>query len=77
MFYLDSLRRPCPPAPGYRDFGRTGYGGVARLVGYFGFSRSSATSGLYGLCLDFHMTSLDPSCSDYRGYGFQLRCLSE
>ncbi|WP_294593266.1 hypothetical protein, partial [uncultured Rikenella sp.] len=71
MFYLDSLRRPCPPAPGYRDFGRTGYGGVARLVGYFGFSWSSAfyDSGDHyrGLCLDFHSQSLDPSCSDYRG----------
>jgi len=50
-------------------------------VGYFGFSWSSAfyDSGDHyrGLCLDFHSQSLDPSCSDYRGYGFPLRCLSE
>ncbi len=65
------------PAPGYRDFGRTGYGGVARLVGYFGFSWSSATSGIYGLDLNFYSQHLYTSYSDYRGHGFQLRCLSE
>ncbi len=81
LFYLDSLRRRCPPAPGYRDFGRTGYGGVARLVGYFGFSWSSAfyDSGDYyrGTYLNFSTQYLYPNDANVRVCGFQLRCLSE
>ncbi len=65
------------PAPGYRDYGRPGYEGVPREVGRYGYSWSSIGSGTSGLNLGFNVTWLGPSRSDYRGHGFQLRCLSE
>ncbi|WP_300400623.1 hypothetical protein [uncultured Rikenella sp.] len=46
-------------------------------VGYNGFSWSSATSGIYGLDLNFTSRYLYASYSDGRAHGFQLRCLSE
>ncbi|WP_294594883.1 hypothetical protein [uncultured Rikenella sp.] len=46
-------------------------------VGHYGFSWSSATSGIYGLDLNFYSQSLSTSYSDSRAHGFQLRCLSE
>ncbi|WP_300851239.1 hypothetical protein [uncultured Rikenella sp.] len=73
MFYLDSLRRPCPPAPGFRERAQ----GSLSSVGYLGYSWSSSISDLNGQNLNFGITWLDPSRADYRVYGFQLRCLSE
>ena len=63
--------------PGYREAGNTGRLGALISVGYYGFSWSVATSGLYGLDLNFGATALDPSSSDYRAHGLPLRCLSE
>ncbi len=61
------------PAPGYRN----SYSGDPVYVGNYGFSWSSATSGIYGLDLNFNSQHLYASYSDYRAHGFQLRCLSE
>ncbi len=63
------------PAPGYRDFGRTGYEGVARNVGNNGYSWSSSVSGSNGFYLNFNTTNLNPSNANNRGHGFQVRCL--
>ncbi|WP_294600442.1 hypothetical protein [uncultured Rikenella sp.] len=65
------------PAPGYRDFGRTGWKGIARDIGYNGYSWSSAVSDTGGMNLDFHVAWLNPSYASGRANGFQLRCLSE
>ena len=65
------------PAPGYRDFGRTGYEGVARNVGNNGYSWSSSVSGSNGFYLNFNTTNLNPSNANNRGHGFQVRCLQE
>ncbi len=68
---------PTNPAPGYRDFGRTGWEGIARSIGDHGYSLSSATSGIYGMDLYSRSQYLNTSFSDHRAHGFQLRCLSE
>ena len=60
-------------APGYRDHAD----GVQRSVGNLGYSWSSATSSIGGLHLGFHVTWLNFRGQGHRGYGFQLRCLSE
>ncbi len=67
------------PAPGYRDFGRAGYEGVARYGGNYGFSWSCTpvTDDVTVRYLDFSTQNLDPSNAHNRGNGFQLRCLSE
>ncbi len=70
-------REKTNPAPGYRDFGRTGWEGIARSIGDHGYSLSSATSGIYGLDLYFRSQYLHTSYSDNRATGLQLRCLSE
>ncbi|WP_297832615.1 hypothetical protein [uncultured Rikenella sp.] len=62
------------PTPGYRSNGSSG---VLYFVGYYGFSWSYAMSGINGLDLNLSSQSLNPSYSDYRALGFQLRCLSE
>ncbi|WP_294594798.1 hypothetical protein [uncultured Rikenella sp.] len=64
-------------APGYRDFGRAGWEGIARHVGNYGYSWSSAVSGINGRFLWFYSQVLDPSNSHHRANGLQLRCLSE
>ncbi len=61
------------PAPGYRHRDT----GALSSVGYGGFSYSSSVSGSTGVYLDFCVTDLRPSYTDYRAYGFQLRCLQE
>ncbi|WP_294600982.1 hypothetical protein [uncultured Rikenella sp.] len=68
---------PTNPAPGYRDYGCTDYEGVARLVGDYGYSWSSAASGTDGVFLSFGTQGLTPSSVLNRGLGLQLRCLSE
>ncbi|WP_297830436.1 hypothetical protein [uncultured Rikenella sp.] len=42
-----------------------------------GFNWSSAASGIYGSYLLSYVSNLNPSNSNARAYGFQLRCLSE
>ena len=46
-------------------------------VGYSGYSWSSAVSGTNGVFLDFSTQHLNPGYVRNRGYGLQLRCLSE
>ncbi len=46
-------------------------------IGYNGFCYSSSANGSGGVYLYFGVTHLNPSSSDYRGHGIQLRCLSE
>ncbi|WP_294598595.1 hypothetical protein [uncultured Rikenella sp.] len=60
-------------APGYRarDTGNLTY------VGDSGFSWSFAGSETYSIFLNFGIQNLNPSYARYRGYGLQLRCLSE
>ncbi|WP_297832382.1 hypothetical protein [uncultured Rikenella sp.] len=69
----------CASAPGYRDFGRAGYEGVARSVGNHGYSWSCTpvTGGVTVRYLGFYMQELGPGSAHNRGHGFQLRCLSE
>ncbi|WP_297832665.1 hypothetical protein [uncultured Rikenella sp.] len=61
------------PAPGYRYY-RTGVPGD---IGNYGYNSASAVSSTYGTYLGFYVAWLNPSGADHRGYGFQLRCLSE
>ena len=61
------------PAPGYRyrmDGTLSGFGNS-------GYSWSSAVNGLPGIYLYFAATGLNPSDTAGRGFGLQLRCLSE
>ncbi|WP_294601230.1 hypothetical protein [uncultured Rikenella sp.] len=46
-------------------------------VGNYGYSWSSAVSGSNGVFLHFSTQGLNPSHVSHRGYGLQLRCLSE
>ena len=64
---------PSGTAPGYRNLAN----GEPVTVGNYGSSWSYATSGINGLDLNLSSQSLNPSYSDYRALGFQLRCLSE
>ena len=63
----------CLPAPGYRHSNS----GALGDVGNRGYSWSSAISGTSGVFLNFSVASLNPSLVNGRGFGFQLRCLSE
>lgn len=65
------------PAPGYRDAGKEGESGGLMRVGNDGYSWQSTFSDLLGTDLSFNMEWLDSDRADYRGYGLQLRCLSE
>ena len=69
---------PLGAAPGFRDSGwRETEGGSGKLwgVGNGGYSWSSTVSGSGVRVLDFDPTWLRPQNSNYRGYGFPLRCL--
>ncbi len=44
-------------------------------VGYSGYSWSSSIAGTSAHNLYFDYSWLNPQGSDYRAYGFQLRCL--
>ncbi len=67
------------PAPGYRDFGRAGWVGIARSLGNHGYSWSCTpvTGDVTVRYLGFATQNLTPSYAHNRGHGFQLRCLSE
>ncbi|WP_297831119.1 hypothetical protein [uncultured Rikenella sp.] len=60
-------------APGYRIHDAGGAIGV----GNYGYSWSSAVSGINGRLLWFQTQGLSPNPADGRAYGLQLRCLSE
>lgn len=62
-------------APGYRDYGRTGYEGELRNVGNEGSVWSGSFSGINGQYLNFNSTWLNPSNANNRAFGFQVRCL--
>ena len=64
-------------APGFRDSGLYGLLGALTRVSNSGYSWSSSFSGTSGVFLYFFAQSLNPSGSDRRAYGLQLRCLSE
>ena len=61
------------PAPGARDR----INGVMTNVGNTGFSWSSTVNSFNGVYLSLSVTDLNPSYSNHRALGFQLRCLSE
>ncbi|WP_300744528.1 hypothetical protein [uncultured Rikenella sp.] len=46
-------------------------------AGNCGFSWSASSVVFSGIYLHFYVTYFHPSFSSNRGYGFQLRCLSE
>ncbi|WP_297829319.1 hypothetical protein [uncultured Rikenella sp.] len=66
------------PAPGFRGYDAN-YEGIARYVGFNGYSWSSAprTDDITVQYLAFSAQYLYPSNTNGRTYGFQLRCLSE
>ncbi|WP_294600124.1 hypothetical protein [uncultured Rikenella sp.] len=61
------------PAPGYRLWDA----GTLLGAGNCGFSWSSTANEALGLYLHFYVTYFHASFLSNRGYGFQLRCLSE
>ncbi|WP_300730578.1 hypothetical protein [uncultured Rikenella sp.] len=61
------------PAPGFRNAGS----GAPNSVGNHGFNYSSGTKSNSGLDLNFSATGLYPDATGNRGFGLQLRCLSE
>ena len=77
-FCLD-LRRPTRrgSAPGYRGNGEGALGSIGSIG--CNWSSPSYDSGdrYRGMCLNFHVATLDPGSAGNRAYGFQLRCLSE
>ncbi|WP_297831237.1 hypothetical protein [uncultured Rikenella sp.] len=64
---------PSGTAPGYRHRGT----GIVNGDGNYGYSWSSAGSGIDGMRLWFHSQGLNPSYVSNRATGYQLRCLSE
>ncbi len=65
------------PAPGYRDAGYYKGFGAVRNVGTHGYSWSSSIAGANAHNLGFSYSWLTPQNSNYRAYGFPLRCLQE
>ncbi len=63
------------PAPGFRDAGNNGKNGDLMNVGNSGFSWSSSVSGSNGVYLNFNATNLNPSNTNNRAFGLQVRCL--
>lgn len=61
--------RPC--APGYRNNPSGALGGV----GNNGYSWASSVSGINGMNLWFNTTGLNPSNTNNRANGLQVRCL--
>ena len=65
------------PAPGFRDAGNNHLFGALGSTGSGGFCYSSGTKSNSGLDLNFSATGLYPDATGNRGFGLQLRCLSE
>ena len=66
-------KTPCGCAPG----NRYAYSGALLSVGLSGYNWSSTISSVNGMHLGLSVPWLVPSGTNGRGYGFQLRCLSE
>ncbi len=66
-------REKINPAPGHRGSGD----GALWVVGATGCNWSATISKTSGVYLDFYVTGLAPNRVNSRGYGLQLRCLSE
>ncbi|WP_294601076.1 hypothetical protein [uncultured Rikenella sp.] len=64
---------PTNPAPGYRGASE----GALWYIGSSGYSWSSSVNGTNGVYLNSYTAGLNSSETNNRGYGFQLRCLSE
>ena len=62
------------PASGYLDYGDGALNGVGSLGFCWSASPNSQTDG-YNLY--FHSSFVNPSVSDYRAYGFPVRCVQE
>ncbi len=60
-------------APGYREIAD----GALSDVGNGGYGWSSTVCSTNGMNWHFGVTWFNPSATHFRGYGFQLRCLSE
>ncbi|MDE6500213.1 MAG: hypothetical protein K2K83_05870 [Rikenella sp.] len=67
------------PAPGFRDSGYYGGYGTLYAVSSYGYSWSSTipTGNTSAHSLNFSYGRIYPNNSNYRSYGFQLRCLQE
>ena len=65
------------PAPGFRDAGNNGLFGALGNVGNHGYSWSSSVSTTLGMGLGFSSAWLNPSRTNNRAHGFQVRCLQE
>lgn len=61
------------PAAGFIPSGESD----PKYVGYGGYHWSSAVSGTNAVGLSFYSSWLHPSKANYRGHGFQVRCLQE
>ena len=59
------------PAAGYR-FRDTG---AFDATGGYGYAWSCTVSGVNGYFLGFHLTSVSPTSSNNRAYGFSVRCV--
>ncbi|WP_297830221.1 hypothetical protein [uncultured Rikenella sp.] len=64
---------PSGTAPGYR----WAASGALHDIGHRGYSWGSTISGTFGMNLNFGTTWINSSGVNDRGWGFQLRCLSE
>ncbi|WP_297830788.1 hypothetical protein [uncultured Rikenella sp.] len=74
IFHLRRTEGRETPAPGFRSHADGGQ----RNVGNEGTVWSATPNGsMHAWRLLFHTTGMDPANSHTRGYGFQLRCLSE
>ena len=75
VFSCVASRNKRGAAPGFRTNG----GGALNHGGYKGYcwSCTPVTDGVTVRYLDFGTQYLYPNYVLYRGYGFQLRCLSE
>ena len=69
------VRVPSSTAPGFRER----LHGTPDYVGNSGYSWSSAPNlnSINGMLLGFNTADVNPGSTHNRGYGFQLRCLSE
>ncbi len=63
--------------PGYREAGNNKGYGALREIGLSGFNWASTVRGPNAHYLGFSYIWIDPQTSNYRAYGFQLRCLQE
>ncbi len=61
------------PAAGYRDVSDA----TLSSVGTSGYYWSSSVNGTYSYYLNFNSGGVGPGSTNYRGYGFSVRCISE